>query len=151
MGAVACLGLIASGCAGSVEVDSPELTGAAAEDCRTLVDSLPDRVADQDRREVTPADGFAAAWGDPAIVLRCGVPQPSGFDEFATCQVVNDVGWYVPEEQIERGAGEIVMTTIGFAQNVQVMLPAEYWPPATAMVDLSASVKQSLEEIQPCV
>jgi hypothetical protein len=153
-GAVACLAtLVASaGCSpGTVEVESPDLEGADATACARLVDALPDSVSDESRRAVEPEDAYGAAWGDPAIVLRCGVPMPAAFDDFAACQVTNGVGWFVPEAQFEDQQADVVMTTIGRAQNVQVVLPAEYRPPAAAMVDLADAIKESIREVRPCV
>ena len=120
--------------------------------CTGLIGALPDRVDDEDRAEVDPADGYVAAWdADAPIVLTCGVPEPAGFDRFATCQVVNGVGWFIPDAQVQRGPGPITMTTVGRAQNVEVRLAAEHWPPANAMVDLSAAIEQTLREVEPCV
>jgi hypothetical protein len=132
-------------------VEAPQPAGADARACTRLLDALPDAVSDQRRRAVSPAGAFAAAWGDPAIVLRCGVPRPAGFDRFSTCQVANDVGWFVPDAQIEDQSADVRMTTVGFAQNVEVLVPAGYRPPAAAMVDLAPAVKSSLREVQPCV
>jgi hypothetical protein len=156
VGAVACAAgvfLLAGGCgaAGNVPIDSPELSGGDAAACRDLVQALPDSVSDQQRRSVDPDDAFGAAWGDPAIVLRCGVPKPEGFDEFATCQEANGVGWFVPEEQIEDQQADVVMTTIGFEQNVEVTVPATYRPPAAAMVDLAEAIKSTIRQVSPCV
>ena len=77
--------------------------GAEREACESLVEALPDRVADQPRRE-TYGNPLGAAWGDPAIVLRCGVGTPEGYDKFAACQIVNGLDWFVPEEH-DRGPG----------------------------------------------
>jgi hypothetical protein len=155
VGAVACLavlGTVAAGCgSGDIEVDSPALTGATARTCAELVTALPDAVSDLARRELEQEDRYVAAWGDPAIVLRCGVPAPAGFDELATCQVANDVAWFVPEPQIEDQAADVVMTTVGRAVNVEVQVPAEYRPPAAAMIDLAAAIKASVREIKPCL
>jgi len=154
-GAVACLAVfagLAGGCSGGeVPVDAPALTGAAAKACGKLVRSLPQTVSDQSRRLVDPGQAYGAAWGDPAIVLRCGVRQPKGLDRFATCQETNGVGWFVPEEQIEDQSADVLMTTIGFAQNVQVRVPAQYRPPAAAMVDLGDAIKQAILEVKPCL
>ena len=115
------------------------------------MDALPEAVSDQPRRSVDARDGYAAAWGDPAIVLRCGMPTPRGSDEFAVCQETNGVGWFVPPRQIEDQGADVVMTTIGFAQNVEVLLPAEYRPPAAAMVDLAEAITRTIREVEPCV
>jgi hypothetical protein len=133
-----------------MDVGSPVLEGADAEACADLVAALPDAVSDQPRRQVDPEDEYGAAWGDPAIVLRCGVPRPDGFDRFSTCQEANGVGWFVPEEQFDQGV-DVLMTTIGFEQNVEVLLPASYRPPAAAMVDVAAAIKDSIREVKPCV
>ena len=155
VGAVACLALlvvVAAGCGSdNVQIDSPALTGADAAACASLVEALPDAVSDQPRRPVEPEDAYGAGWGDPAIVLRCGVPMPAGFDEFATCQVTNDVGWFVSDAQIEDQSADVVMTTIGFEQNVEVTVPARYRPPAAAMVDLADAIKDSIRERRPCL
>lgn len=152
-GAVACLVLLGTlaSCGGDVEVDSPALEGADADACAALVDALPDAISDQERRPVEPADAYGAAWGDPAIVLRCGVSMPEEFDAFASCHVTNGVGWFVPESQAEDQQADVVMTTVGRAQNVQVTVPARYRPPATAMVDLAPAIKSTIREVQPCV
>jgi hypothetical protein len=154
-GAVACLGVLAAGLAGcgagKVAVDSPALHGADAAACRALVHALPGSVSDQRRRPVDPPDAYAAAWGDPAIVLRCGVPKPAGFDKYATCQVTNGVGWFIPENQITGAPEDIVMTTVGRAQNVEVRIPSDYWPPAATMVDLTRAIKSTIREVKPCL
>jgi len=143
--------LLTAACSGSVSVDAPTLAGTAAQVCRSLVRTLPDSVADQPRRKVDDHGGYAAAWGDPAIVLRCGVPTPKGFDAFATCQVANGVGWYIPESQIQGRPVDVLMTTVGRRVNVEVALPSQYFPPATAMVDLAAAVRRTVPQTRPCV
>ena len=153
VGAVVCAALLLglAACSETVSLDAPRVTGAEARACRALVQTLPDQVADQPRREVDAGEGFGAAWGDPAIELRCGVPTPTGFDRFAACQVTNGVGWYIPESQTQGRRVDIVMTTVGRALNVEVRIPAEYFPPAAAMVDLAPAVKKAVREVQPCV
>lgn len=146
-----CLGLLLASCGGPLEVDAPELTGTAARTCSELVDALPETVDDVERREVEPADAPVAAWGDPAIVLRCGVEMPAAFDDFSTCQETNGIGWFIPDEQMTGSPTEITMTTIGRDVNVEVALPVEHFPPANTMVDLSEAIDRTTEEIDPCV
>ena len=154
-GAVASLATLATllaGCgASTVHVETPALHGAAAADCARLVRALPHRVADQPRRQVEPAGVAGAAWGDPAIVLRCGVPRPKELRPTSTCQMANGVGWFIPESQIQGRPTDIVMTTVGRAENVEVRLPEKYWPPAAAMVDLAPAIKKTIREVRPCL
>ena len=152
MACAALLGVLAAGCGGgSVRVGTPELTGAAARTCGDLVEGLPATVDSGQRREVEPPGAPAAAWGDPAIVLRCGVAMPRSFDEFAACQETDGVGWYIPESQLTGSPDAITMTTIDRAVNVEVTLPPEHWPPANAMVDLAPAIKRYVEQTDPCV
>jgi hypothetical protein len=150
VGAVVCASLLLAGCSDTVSVDAPAVRGADATSCAALVKALPEHVADQPSRPVE-GEGYAAAWGDPAIVLRCGVGRPKGFDQFAGCQSVNGVDWYVPESQQSGQPVAITMTAVGRTQYVQVRLPEDYFPPATAMVDLAPAVKRTVRQVRPCV
>jgi hypothetical protein len=65
--------------------------------------------------------------------------------------VVDGVGWYVPEDQVQGRAVDVTMTTVGRAQNVEVSIPSDYFPPAAAMVDLAPAVKHTIREVRPCL
>jgi hypothetical protein len=136
VGAVACL----AACSGPVEVDSPDLSGAAAEACHKLVEELPESVGDQERREV---DGhYAAAYGDPPIVVRCGVPRP---DELMTnCMSVDGIDWYAT------GDDDTVAITVGRDPNVEVRIPAAYGTSAAPLVDVAPAIKQTTEQTEAC-
>ncbi len=141
MGAVACLWVLGGCGVSAVSVETPGMSAATAGTCRGLVDALPARVGDQTKRAVEPADALGAAYGDPAIVVRCGVGRPAGFDRFAACQVVNGVAWFVPEDQAFDQTSDVVLTTIGRRPRVELVVPGELRPPAAAMVDVAATVK----------
>jgi hypothetical protein len=141
--AVASPALPLSGCSSAVEVGGP--TRGPAQ-CRALVRELPDTVDGQTRRDVQPQQALAAAWGDPAIVLRCGVPAPGALTAASSCAEVNGVGWFA-----EQRADAWRFTTIGRSANVQVQVPYDYQPAADALVDLAADVREQVPEVQPCV
>jgi hypothetical protein len=145
------LTVLAGGCSGTLTVDAPAAAGSDARACAALIEALPHRVADRAERRVDAGGGYAAAWGDPAIELRCGVPRPHGLDRFAGCQVANGVGWFIPESQQTGRPVDITMTTVGRAQNVEVRIPAAYFPPVNAMVDLAPALKHTIREVRPCV
>jgi hypothetical protein len=138
-------------CTGNVDLHAPRLSGADARACSALVRALPSRVAGLARVDADAGDGYGAAWGDPAIELRCGVPTPRGFDRFAGCQNANGVDWFIPESQQTGAPVDVVMTTVGRAQNVEVRVPSAYFPPVEAMVDLAPALKRSVREVKPCV
>jgi hypothetical protein len=150
VGAAVCSGALAAcaGCAGASEPSpAPSPTGTVATACAALVAALPDRVADQ-RRTSTGGD-TTASWGDPAIVLRCGVDRPEGFDEVSVCTVVDGVGWFVPEQAPPSGE-DLVATVVDRSAYVELRLPQRYLPPATAMVDLAPAVKATLHRTGRC-
>jgi len=89
-------------------------------------------------------DTTVATWGDPHIVLRCGVDKPAGLHPTSPCDVVNDGGWF--SEQIDDGWR---FTTIGRAGNIEVTVPTSYAPQADALVDLSAAIKK-MPQVRAC-
>ncbi|MGH3508592.1 MAG: DUF3515 domain-containing protein [Nocardioidaceae bacterium] len=139
-------GLLVACGSGPVDVEAPQPSAAAAEECAVLLAELPDVVADQDRRDVSPEDVLAGAWGDPAIVLRCGVPEPEGLRPSSACFVVNDVGWFARERE-----DEVVFTTIGRSTNVEMTVPNDYAPEANALPAVAGPIQQATSELRPCV
>jgi hypothetical protein len=62
---------------GGVSLAVPTPTGSVARDCATLIASLPDNLAPGGHRRTTsPASPVTAAFGDPPVTVRCGVPVP---------------------------------------------------------------------------
>ena len=151
--ALALLVPLVAGCGGGdgLQVDRFTVSPAGHDACPALLEALPSRVADQARRSVTGST-YAAGWGDPAIVLRCGVGNPKGFDRFSRCQHANGVDWFVPESVIGDQGEDAVMTTVGRSPAVEVRLPARYRPagPAAAMVDLAPVIKAHTTKTTPC-
>ena len=139
-----------SGCGnGAVSVKSFAATAAGHEACPALLAALPSRVADQPRRRTTGST-LGAAWGRPAIVLRCGVGRPEDYTKFAACQTANGVDWFVPESVMEDQSADVVMTTIGRSPAVEVRVPASYRPSTAPMVDLAKAIKAHTREVSPC-
>ncbi|WP_310962825.1 DUF3515 domain-containing protein [Nocardioides terrisoli] len=136
------LGLLLAGCGGDVSVSRFAVTSAGHDRCPALIKALPGHVADQPRRRTT-GSAFAAAWGDPAIVLRCGVGHPSGFTASATCLTTNGVDWFVPAAQIDDLGAGVVLTLVKRTPRIEVRIPAHYRPqgPSDAMVDLTGAVR----------
>jgi len=154
---VLCATLVAllSACAsGPVAVDVPDVPDDEAAACRALVAALPDEVDGEERREVTGGDGRAAAWGDPAIVLRCGVPMPEEFSSTASCLEANGTGWFVPDAVLasDDQSRDVTMTAVGVRPRVEVFLPGDYRPDgvANASARIGSVVADQLEEVRPC-
>jgi len=137
------LAALLGGCSSAVEVAGPT---RGPDECTALLRALPDTVDGQSRRDVEPPQVLAAAWGDPAIVVRCGVPTPAALSPSSSCAEVNGVGWFA-----ERRADAYRFTTIGRSTNVQVQVPYDYRPAADPLVDLASAVRAHVPELQPCV
>jgi hypothetical protein len=128
-----------------VDVSAPPLTGADARHCAALEQELPSQVAELWSRDVA-TDGVAAAWGAPAITLRCGVTDADGLGPASRCDMIDGVGWYAED----LGDG-FRFTTIGRAVPVELTVPDDYAPEADAAVDLAPAIKRSVPLRQPCV
>jgi hypothetical protein len=65
---------------GSVSVATPQTTGAVTQQCAALQKALPQTLMGLSRRDTSPSSPNTAAWGDPAVTLRCGAGMPSVLD-----------------------------------------------------------------------
>ena len=121
----------------AVPVPSPNANDAAI--CLRLSPTLPEKVADQARRPVTDASNLTAAWGNPAISLRCGVVKPTSLQPISSLITVNCIDWFA--EELSAGLRFTSMNTSVF---VEVTVPKDYSPEANALVDLNESLKPLL-------
>ena len=151
--ALLCLGLLLTACGKEpVTIPTLRLTAADQARCQRVTDALPDHVADQGKRKTQPAEALGGAWGDPAIIVQCGVPVPADFTKASGCQEADGVGWFVPDSQVNDQSSDVVMSTAGYRPVLQVTIPASYRPSgvAAAMVELAAEVKDYTRLVQPC-
>jgi hypothetical protein len=135
-----------------VTIPTLRLTAADQAVCQRVTNALPGSVAGQDRRHTQPAEALGGAWGDPPIVLECGVGVPRGFTRTAACQEADGVGWFVPDRAVNDTSADVVMSTAGYRPVLQVTVPASYRPNgvAAAMVQLAPVVKQYTRLVHPC-
>ncbi len=135
-----------------MRIESPQLGAEDRAACEALLDDLPETLVDEERRLVAPAAARGAAWGDPPLVLTCGVDEPDEFDEFSLCIEANGIGWFVPPSQEEEGV-DVTITTVGHSPRVSVEIPGEYRPNglASVMATLAPVVEAHLELVDPCL
>jgi hypothetical protein len=134
--------LTLTACGGDdVYVDRFSVSADDRSACREFLAAAPKSVADEARRTVT-GSGYAVAWGDPAIVLRCGVDPPESA-KGDPCFTRNGIGWTIPAAQADDLGADLVMTLAFRSPVVQVRVPAHYRPnaPADVMADLDAAVR----------
>ncbi|MEV5875643.1 DUF3515 domain-containing protein [Streptomyces sp. NPDC052101] len=110
----------------AMAVPSPDAKTAKV--CRELHRVLPDKLDGRSRTDPGPRSAYTAGWGNPAIILRCGVPRPpkmidpkvaEGGDPDALAGGVNGVDWLMEKQ----GDGSWRFTTAGRVAYVQISLP----------------------------
>ncbi|MFF4900669.1 DUF3515 domain-containing protein [Streptomyces sp. NPDC001068] len=122
---LAVLMIATAGCSSADDPPSaavPRPGAAVAKLCRNLDEGLPKRVEKLARRDPEPASVLTAGWGNPAIILRCGVERPAKMaDPEADGVEVDGVGWLL-EQQPDKS---FHFTTTLRKAYVEVTIPAE--------------------------
>jgi hypothetical protein len=144
--AVACLSAAAvytftSGSDDKIAVPVPDARVATM--CRALHAELPAKVNGLSRHDLKPRSDLTAGWGNPAIVLRCGVPRPAiDSDPNADAVDVNGVSW-----SFDRlGDGSARLTTTLRMAYVEVTLPKKRATDVYPLTDLASAVKHTIPE-----
>jgi hypothetical protein len=123
--AVAALCALAA-CGGSdqVHVAVPVPPAGVATACASFLKALPnDLVPQQSRRPTTPASPYTAAFGKPAVTVRCGIAVPK-HDPTAFVDEVNNVDWL--QLSAPDGAQRYVSYTSRLV--VDIVIPRPYLP-----------------------
>jgi hypothetical protein len=132
--------LLVGGCGlGALDVEPHEPEPGSGQACAQLHEALPDVVSDAVRRDVEPHSEFVAAWGDPPVVLRCGVPLPSEYRPDAQLFDVEGVGWFPVD-----GAGGTFFTATDREPHIEVAVPDDYAPEAEVLADLAAAITSTI-------
>ncbi|MGF9756727.1 DUF3515 domain-containing protein [Microvirga sp. 0TCS3.31] len=145
--------LALAGCSSAPRIDDAELSAVDRAACESLVADLPDTLAGLDRRDVEPADALGAAWGDPAYVLTCGVPEPGDYEPTAECNVIAGVGWYVTDDQLSDLSEDATPIALSLRPYVEVSVPADYRTEGIdrALAELAPALKEYLAEGLSCL
>ena len=139
--AAAALHLSLTGCSRALPVPLPDPLpeGAGAYACANFKGNLPDEVVGQTVTATDPRSSFVSAWGNPAIVVRGGVPTPAALSPTSQLVTVDGIDWL--PEQLEHG---YLFTTVGRELNIEVSVPDAYSPEADALVDISPAVADAV-------
>jgi hypothetical protein len=133
-----------------VSVAAPTPSPAAVEPCAHVLSALPVQLDGLNPRIVHPSPDDSAAvvaWGDPAIVLQCGVGRPpslvTGSSAFAVD--VDGVSW-LPTA----GSKETVFVVVDRAVYISVTVPKSYQqPPLATISDAIADALPSICSLAP--
>jgi hypothetical protein len=124
-------------------VDVPPVTPQADASCPALMKTLPLELSGNQSRRVQSDSPFAYAWGDPPVVLVCGVDRPAGFVAGVSAIQINGVQFYVDTSDPDT----TVWTTVDRPVYVQISLPASVdSAPVTA---LTPQIAQALPYQDP--
>jgi hypothetical protein len=104
-----------------LDVEVPPVTPEADAACPAVMSALPLELDREPSRPVRSDSPFAYAWGDPAVVLICGVDRPAGWTVGASAIQINGVQWYVDTSDPDT----TTWTTVDRPVYVEVRLPAE--------------------------
>jgi hypothetical protein len=127
---------------GLLRVDAPVPDPAADAPCTALFQGLPVQLEGDDPRPVQSASSYVRAWGDPPVVLVCGVAKPAGFTGTSGLIQINGVAWFV-----DPGPDTVVWTAVDRAVYVQVRVPAS--ADSSSVTDLTAPIEKTLPAQAP--
>jgi hypothetical protein len=97
----------------------PALSAGQQQACQELVSALPTDLGDLPARPVDSPSPYVAAWGEPAVTLRCGVARPPSFVATADVQQINGVSWFA-----ERRGSTTAWVVVDRPVYVEVLAPA---------------------------
>jgi len=127
-----------------VTVDTPDVTPAAELACPVLMGQLPLELAGETSRMVDSDTLFAYAWGDPAVVLVCGVAPPAGYVVGGPqTLIVSGVEWFVDVSD----PAVYVWTTVDRNVPVQVQVPSS--SDSAAPTALSPIIATAIPYVEP--
>ena len=135
-----------AGCASAVSV--APAPGAADPACAAVLGAVPEDLAGLEPRETTAQ--AASAWGDPAVVLRCGV-EPLGPTE-ERCLGVETADGLVIDWVVVPGEASTTYTTYGREPALELVVPtAEGTPLPATILDEVAPAAALARSTAACV
>ncbi|MBI3689110.1 MAG: DUF3515 domain-containing protein [Actinobacteria bacterium] len=129
--------MTASAAIGPVDVTAPPASAAADQHCPGVISDLPVTLNGSHSRPAHSTSAYVAAWGDPPMVLRCGVPRPAGFVRTSMVISIDGVQWFT-----EQKPDAVVWTAVDRPVYVEVTVPTTYG--SAPIADLSEDLGKAL-------
>ena len=130
----------------AVSVPAPPANPAADAPCTKLLGDLPTAIPTSNGaiagRPAQSTWTYVAAWGDPAIVLRCGVPRPAALtpNSSALLVPVNGVSFLPVNTKTVN-----IFTVVDRAAYIEVSVPVSY--PQPPLGPLADGIKKALPAV----
>ena len=113
----------------AVSVSAPaDSSGATVSTCANVISALPLRLAGLDLRRTisNPPSSSIVAWGDPAVVLRCGIARPSNLGPSLSAELFEvDSVLLLPAKT----SASTTFTVIDRSVYLDVTVPSSYGQP----------------------
>ena len=119
-------------------VDVPPVSPEAEANCPGLMELMPLELAGEQSRPVQSDSPFAYAWGEPPIVLVCGVDPPAGFVAGVGLIQIEGVQWYVDTDDPDT----TVWTAVDRSVYLQISLPSSV--DSAPVTELAAEIAAAL-------
>jgi hypothetical protein len=115
--------------------------------CAKMLAELPVTLRGLDPRVVhtEPDTPFVVAWGDPAVVLRCGVARPATLKPGSGAQFILGGNPAGPFYDVQRAGDANVWTTVDRAAYISITVPTQY--AADPLPALSRAIAKALSPV----
>lgn len=131
--AAALAAIALAGCSSTVETAKPDKASDPA--CARAAKKWPKTVAQGETREVSVDSPAVRAWGDPAIIARCGLTSPGPTTD--QCIDASGVDWVARD--LKDGKAFV---TYGREPAIEVLVPKDYAPEPLVLGAFAAAAKQ---------
>lgn len=133
---------LTAGCTSSVKV-VPFDDADSNEACRQVAELWPLTVADQPQRVTAVDSDTVAAWGEPAIIARCGAEILGPTQD--QCLDIAGVDWIA--ETLDDG---VSFTTFGRDPAIEVLVPSAYTTEALVMPAFTTAAESVPQTLGQC-
>lgn len=133
---------------GPLTVSAPPNVSAQAAACTKVLAQLPVQLGTLAPRVVhaNPDTPFVVAWGNPAVILRCGVTRPKSLQAGSSTQYFQNGNATSPFFDVTTSDGSNVFTTVDRAAYVSITVPGKYQG-STAVPPLANAIGKALPAI----
>lgn len=141
--------LLLTACGGTEVIAAPVLEGRTATTCQQILADLPAEILGVSMH--SSSHDSQVQWGDPSLVLTCGVEQSTDVEAWSACSTFDGVQWYINAEQAEDPEADVTIETLGTDPIVRVDVPLDVRPQFdTVVAEIAPALKKHLAVVNRC-